>query len=233
MSGLELIFQQEPGQATPRLRPSPGSVVPWNDDDLLDLEAELERQYPELNRGKVKTLTFQNHLLNVRVRKERLSRMPSLILTEAPVADANAMTAPIAGPAWLDGLLTELIPADHDSSHAELEPFERGNLQAVMDELRSLAKQDGASAVAGLLVAGYLTIAEHQMQETSNTKAGGYALALQAVDKLLTRVGLDEAGTAPPRGSWNSKDRLESLGSISWLLRRMFPRQKSMNGSKD
>jgi hypothetical protein len=67
VSSLALIFQTEPGRGTPRLKPMPGAEVPWPDCDLRELEDDLTRQYPDLIRGRVDTVTFRARPLRVSV----------------------------------------------------------------------------------------------------------------------------------------------------------------------
>ena len=213
MTCVSLVFRTEPGQATPRLKHQPGSSAVWPDADLRALESDLARQYPDLIRGRVDTVTFQGRPLRVTVEQDANSRMPAVLLTDEP----PVKTGPHAGSGWLAELLGELDRLTVDAKGAGPDPLERAMLRCVSDELRAMAGQAGPGMVAVLLLGGHLAGAEQMARPTDPERAGVYALALRGLDKLLTNAGPDDTAR-PARASGGPAPQ----GAVGRVLRRLL-----------
>lgn len=222
MSELAFIYQLEQGQATPRLRPRPGSAAPWDDDDLQQLEKILSRQYADLNRGKVDTVTFKDRLLRVTVRQQKdNSRMPVIELTELPSPATGTGKPRLLAPEWLDGLLAEVERLAAEATDPPLDALEQALLRSAGEELRGLAGQVGPGGVGGLLLAGHLAAAEQVSRAADPARASVYGLALRGLDKLLARAGVEEA-RAGGRTGRAGNDVLPLAGVFPRLLRRLL-----------
>ncbi|MBA4063628.1 MAG: hypothetical protein C0501_07930 [Isosphaera sp.] len=226
MAELALTFEQEPGQTTPRLRPRAGSAVPWAEGELRELEADLIRRYPDMIKGKVETVAFRDRVLRVTVRADGRTRMPGVVLTDA----AAPAPTPAAGPGWLDGLLQDVDRLRAEAGSPGLDPRERTALGCAVDELRGLAGQVGPGCVAGVLLAGYLTQAEHTVKAADPDGAAVYAVALRGLEKVLARLGADD-GRIPGRAGRGAADAAAPRGAVSRLLRRLLGLSGGANGS--
>lgn len=142
MNELALIFQTEPGQATPRLKPRPGSLVPWGEEELRELETTLARQYPDLIRGKVDTVIFQDRPLRVVVQKNGdNSRMPAVLLTDGQTVQRPSLQGTTSG--WLESMLADFDRLGSQGSSLGIDPLEQTMLRYAAEELRSLAGRIG------------------------------------------------------------------------------------------
>ena len=222
-----LIFASENGRSTPRLRSMPGYANPWDESELLEIEAELKGRYVDLARGNTATLTIHDRVFDVEVRPN--GRTPTLLLTEAPPTPSATQLSVLPAP-WLDGLLADLSGLMAAHPDANIPPLEVSMLRFVADELRQLSARAGAGEVAVLLLAGHLRAAEGLFRTTDADRATVYTMAHRALEKLLGRIGQDDEGVGNPRYG-KAGSSLAPAGMVGRWLRKLFGASPSANGT--
>src|SRR6185312_1708812 len=225
MSAVGLIFACENGRSTPRLRAMPDTANTWNEEELRELESELNKQYSDILRGKVETLTFQSRQLRVEVQNN--GRAPTLLLTDAsrPVA----FTALVNKTAWLEGLLAELASVSSAHTDANVPPLDAAMLQHVAEELRQMSGRAGSDEVAALLLIGYLSAAERLFRPSDSDRATIYSMAHRALEKLLEHKGVGEQGWGHTRGG-KPANGAAPVGAFGRLIRKLLGGASSANG---
>jgi hypothetical protein len=212
MAQLALIFQTEPGRGTPRLKPLPGADVPWDDGALRELEEDLSRQYEDLIRGKVASVTFRSRPLRVRVQDGGASRQPTVVLTDDSAE-------PMSGTGWLSGLLADLERLQ--AASGDIDHLERSMLRYAVEELTPVATDLGSPGLAGLLLSGHLASAEALARTEDPPRATVYAIARRGLEKLL-----HGADAIPGHGRVRPlPDGQAPRGGVARLMRRLFARE--------